>query len=167
MPLPGPSPSPEVTTILKSINTAQLCCSWTSCKWNPVVWLLCVCFLLLHIKHLWDSFMLHISSRFFYVAVHYSTVWEYPVYLSIWVVSSILLWWMKLWMFLYMRFGRHVHSLPLVEDLRMELPGHRRGMFASRTFVKWFSKANYFSSRIDVGAPNVVICPWHLEGATM
>lgn len=56
--------------------------------------------------------VLQISSLFFLVAMHYSTV--YPIYLFLWAVSNILLLWMKLlWTFLYMCFGGHVPSLPM------------------------------------------------------
>lgn len=122
MPPPSPSPSPKVTTVLKSITTNQLCCSWTSYKWQLMVWILDVCFLLL-----WDSLMLLRTVYSFMLPC------PIPLYkymdLSIWVVSNISLLWMKLlWTFLSMNFGGHRHSLPLLEDLEMEFPGHRRGI---------------------------------------
>ena len=75
MPLPGPSSSPEATTVLMSITIDQLCWSRTSNKWHPMIWTLCVCFLLLSITFV--RFIQVAYKQFIQVALgcSYSMVW--------------------------------------------------------------------------------------------
>lgn len=89
MPLPGPFPSPEVTTIWFLKPQAAFVCSWSSQKQNVKVWTL-LCLFSFAAYYICGIYSCCYMQKIVLLALYYSTVIVHSICLFTWAVSSIL-----------------------------------------------------------------------------